>query len=338
MQSKYTFSAYLSLFNSKPLSFTNEQEPEDFFFWVAYISGWIYLISWSLSFYGQLYENFKNKSVKGLSWDYALFNISGFLAYSVYSVWGFIDPKIGATIEIQDLIFPTHASIITGLTFFQLFYYKDRSDEKQKFSKFCLYSNALIWFGFILLIFLERAAGMYNPDIEGDNFKFNSVIFIGEAKAYITAAKYMPQVIMNYKNKSTKGFSMLNVFLDFTGCFFSILQNVIDTIKGLQGVRENDINIVKYLISVISFIFDVIFIVQHYYLYKDSSNDAFSESLNNDLESNLNYDENKERKISQNTEILDNTSTKYSNTPYANRLELDIENELPLEIESAEIN
>ncbi len=45
----------------------------------------------------------------------------------------------------------------------------------------------------------------------------------GYCKAAITFIKYSPQVYLNYKNKSTVGWSIGNVMLDFSGGVFSLL-------------------------------------------------------------------------------------------------------------------
>jgi len=46
-------------------------------------------------------------------------------------------------------------------------------------------------------------------------------------KLVITLVKYAPQAYMNYRRKSTLGWSIGNVLLDFTGGAFSILQMVV---------------------------------------------------------------------------------------------------------------
>ena len=43
-------------------------------------------------------------------------------------------------------------------------------------------------------------------------------------KLAVTAIKYVPQAYMNFLRKSTEGWSIGNVLLDFTGGSFSILQ------------------------------------------------------------------------------------------------------------------
>ena len=43
-------------------------------------------------------------------------------------------------------------------------------------------------------------------------------------KVFITLVKYIPQVYLNWRRKSTVGWSIWNVLLDFTGGVFSFLQ------------------------------------------------------------------------------------------------------------------
>ena len=75
--------------------------------------------------------------------------------------------------------------------------------------------------------------------------------------------KYIPQVYVNYRRKSTVGWSIGQILLDFTGGILSILQLVIDA--SLQadwsGVSGNP---VKFGLGTIGILFDVIFMTQHY--------------------------------------------------------------------------
>lgn len=98
----------------------------------------------------------------------------------------------------------------------------------------------------------------------------------GYNKAVITFFKYIPQVYLNFKRKSTVGWSILNITLDFTGGVFSIAQQAIDmTYNGVNGKgwnffgNDDGFNIVKFCLGVFSIFFDVIFMVQHYILYRE---------------------------------------------------------------------
>ena len=48
-------------------------------------------------------------------------------------------------------------------------------------------------------------------------------------KLAVTAVKYAPQVYLNHKRKSTEGWSIYNIVLDFTGGWLSTLQLVLDS-------------------------------------------------------------------------------------------------------------
>lgn len=50
------------------------------------IVGWIYFAAWSVSFYPQIYENFRRKSVIGLNFDFLALNLLGHSCYTVYNV------------------------------------------------------------------------------------------------------------------------------------------------------------------------------------------------------------------------------------------------------------
>ena len=69
----------------------------------------------------------------------------------------------------------------------------------------------------------------------------------------------------NYVRKSTVGWSIFNMYgfllriMDFNGGFFSMLQIVLE--------HGQNLNIVKFILSIIAMGFDIIFIVQHYVLY-----------------------------------------------------------------------
>jgi cystinosin len=83
----------------------------------------------------------------------------------------------------------------------------------------------------------------------------------------VTLVKYMPQVITNYRNQSTRGWSILQILLDFVGGILSVSQLLIDSyLQGdWSGVTGNP---VKLALGNFSMFFDVVFMVQHYCLYR----------------------------------------------------------------------
>lgn len=87
-------------------------------------------------------------------------------------------------------------------------------------------------------------------------------------KLFITVVKYIPQAWLNFKRKSTENWRIEMILLDFSGGVLSLAQLFIDSSfnqdwSGLTG------NPAKLLLSNISILFDLFFMVQHYILYTD---------------------------------------------------------------------
>jgi cystinosin len=293
----------LNLVDQNITYFTNASYPSiaeipnssDTWGWVSYIIGWIYTFAWSLSFYGQLYENFKNKSVKGVSFDFIILNFIGFTGYSIYNVWNYIDPKMGGGCELNDVVFALHALTITIITLFQVYFYHDKTDPQQTIAIWARTVAICFFWGLFIMLLVEDMLNLYDPRVSNSKiFRFNTIFYLGWCKALISFMKYIPQVIMNYRRKSTKGWSIFNIFLDFTGGSFSFIQNIIDSFFRNKSIISDDnlsLNLVKYAVSCISMVFDIIFVIQHYILYKGKDadeNNIINDDLNKEHESELN--------------------------------------------------
>ncbi|CEM07827.1 unnamed protein product [Vitrella brassicaformis CCMP3155] len=94
------------------------------------------------------------------------------------------------------------------------------------------------------------------------------VSYLGLVKAFITIVKYIPQILLNYRNKSTKGMAIQQILLDISGGIFSLLQNCIDAIafSDADYILEN---IPKMLIGGASMAYDILLILQHYVFYRE---------------------------------------------------------------------
>lgn len=80
------------------------------------------------------------------------------------------------------------------------------------------------------------------------------------------------QALMNYRRKSTTGWSIGNILLDFTGGILSMLQMI------LNAYNYNDWNSLfgdptKFGLGLFSVLFDILFMCQHYILYRYVSDD-----------------------------------------------------------------
>jgi len=244
------------------------------------IMNWTYFTCWSVSFYPQVILNFARGSVTGLSFDYTFFNITAFVCYSIYNCAFFWNKSIQAAyrdihngrdnlVALSDVGFAVHAAFITIVTLGQLIYYRD---EKQKgVSWFCLSvcgSLFLIAVGFVSIVYFGLV-------VDSELFTYlNWLYLLSFFKLGITVLKYCPQVHLNYIHQSTVGVDIHQWLLDFAGGCLSVSALILES--GLSddwSAISGDI--VKVLLGLISMSFDVVFFVQHFYLYKDSQFDPF---------------------------------------------------------------
>jgi cystinosin len=221
----------------------------------------------AVSFYPQSWINYSTKSVAGFSVEFAMLNPVGFYFYTVYNLQGLVDENIGmtGTIYSNDAFFAVHAFALASLQLTQIFMY---DTGKQK--SFNWWVVAFLVFEFIC-VFAVFGVELSNPTKLDQNW--GTIRLCGYCKAAITLVKYMPQVYLNWKRKSTVGWSLANVILDFCGGFFSFMQIIVDsTARGIPIFGDGGgqgFNIVKFLLSVIAMFFDLIFLFQHYVLYRD---------------------------------------------------------------------
>jgi len=104
-----------------------------------------------------------------------------------------------------------------------------------------------------------------------DKLMCRQIYAIGYVKLVVTVVKYIPQAWANYQKKSTVGWSIQQILLDLLGGVLSLAQLTIDSSlqKDWSGLVGNP---VKFGLSNVSILFDVIFMVQHYILYRGARN------------------------------------------------------------------
>ncbi|KAF5856335.1 hypothetical protein ETB97_007519 [Aspergillus alliaceus] len=95
------------------------------------------------------------------------------------------------------------------------------------------------------------------------------VYSLSYVKLLVTITKYVPQAWVNYKRKSTQGWHIGQILLDLAGGMLSLIQLFIDSSfqDDWSGITGNP---VKLLLSNVSILFDFLFMVQHYILYRDA--------------------------------------------------------------------
>ena len=238
--------------------------------------GYIYFVCWSVSFYPQLVANFKRKSTQGLSADFCGLNVLGFVCYTAYNVSFYWSPAIQKlyrerhgpsseiTVQSNDVAFAMHALLLSSLTFVQIGYYGGlRAQQPSKMILAIILLILLLCSSYPCLIFATKKQ-THSPFNWLDYLYLLSFIKIG-----ISLIKYIPQVILNYQRRSTVGWSIWNIILDFTGGTLSILQLVLDCsdLGDFTGITGNS---AKFGLGFVSIIFDICFMMQHYVLFADS--------------------------------------------------------------------
>jgi len=236
--------------------------------------GWSYFCAWSVSFYPQVVQNFQRRSVVGLSLDYQLLNFAGFACYFVFNAALYWSRPVQleyeshyggkpSAVRLNDVVFAGHAFVLTSVTLLQIAVYydyppRDGADRGLRrvvasglsaFAAVALALAAAIWAS------SERVASW-----------LTYLQLLAEVKVVISTCKYCPQVWMNCRRRSTDGWNISNVLLDFTGGGLSVAQLVLD------GWASGDWSAVsgdpaKLLLGNVSMLFDVIFVAQHYCLY-----------------------------------------------------------------------
>ncbi|KAL2089803.1 hypothetical protein ACEWY4_014491 [Coilia grayii] len=230
------------------------------------VIGWIYFVAWSISFYPQAYENWKRKSVVGLNFDFLALNLTGHFAYSVFNVGLFWipdikeeflkrDPNAVNPVDANDVFFSIHAVLLCLVYVFQCVIYER---GEQKVSKVAVVLLVVGWTFALVSLFVAVAGKITWLDY---------LYYFSYIKLAVTLVKYIPQAYMNYRRKSTEGWSIGNVLLDFTGGSFSILQMF------LQSYNNDQWTLIfgdptKFGLGLFSVFFDVLFIFQHYCLYR----------------------------------------------------------------------
>ncbi|XP_025217270.1 cystinosin isoform X1 [Theropithecus gelada] len=233
---------------------------------VNQVIGWIYFVAWSISFYPQVIMNWRRKSVIGLSFDFVALNLTGFVAYSVFNIGLLWVPYIKEQfllkypngvnpVNSNDVFFSLHAVVLTLIIIVQCCLYERGG---QRVSWAAISFLVLAWL-FALVTMIVAAVGVTTW--------LQFLFCFSYIKLAVTLVKYFPQAYMNFHYKSTEGWSIGNVLLDFTGGSFSLLQMF------LQSYNNDQWTLIfgdptKFGLGVFSIFFDVVFFIQHFCLYR----------------------------------------------------------------------
>jgi cystinosin len=245
--------------------------------------GVTYFAAWSVSFYPQSMLNFRRKSTSGTTVDFPLINCLGFAAYLVSNTAFYYSPLIRAqyaarykgltpTVQFNDITFAAHGLILSIVTTSQYLFPRAwgfAPSVGNKPSRFILG----IFFGCVVGVVVVLFTVLASPERDSTHGAISSWVWldaiyaISYVKLIVTLIKYTPQVIVNYRNRSTRGWSILQILLDFSGGILSITQQSIDSYiqRDWSGITGNP---VKFALGNVSMMYDLVFMTQHYVLYR----------------------------------------------------------------------
>ncbi|RYQ86362.1 hypothetical protein Ahy_B10g106030 isoform A [Arachis hypogaea] len=206
-------------------------------------------------------------SVVGLNFDYEILNTIKHWSYLIYNASLFFSPVIQKQyfdkygyqqmipVAANDVAFSTHSVVMNLVVLFQLAIYERGN---QKFTKYAISIVAIVCIIYSICFFIALPSHSWLWLIS----IFNSI------QVCMTIIKYFPQAFMNFLRKSTDGFSIGGVLLDFSGGVFNYSQMAVQSID--QGSWVNFYgNMGKVLISLVTIVYDSILMLQHYVLYPE---------------------------------------------------------------------
>ncbi|XP_054790048.1 cystinosin homolog isoform X2 [Prosopis cineraria] len=223
------------------------------------VLGWSTFFSWAISCYPQIVLNFRRKSVVGLNLDYEILNLTKHLSYLIHNASLYFSSVIQKHFEkygfeqmipvaANDVAFSTHSAIMTSIVLSQR--------GSQKFSMYAIGIVSVVLFIAAICFFIALH----------DNSWLWLISIFNSIQVCMTLIKYMPQAFMNFLRKSTDGFSIGGVLLDFSGGIFNYSQMAVQSID--QGSWVNFFGTVgKVFISLVTIFYDSVLLFQHYVLY-----------------------------------------------------------------------
>ncbi|KAM3440052.1 hypothetical protein MY4824_002307 [Beauveria thailandica] len=244
---------------------------------VSAIIGWAYTLCWGVSFYPLLLSNIRRRSTDGVSIDFCLLNMLGMAAYATYNVVFFFSPVVRRQyaernpenptpmVQPNDVAYTLHGLAISS-TIYSQFYPRLWGFYTTRPVKISLWCSMTFWAS-ILVALLGILAASASPDSQSWMW-LDVVYLVGNFKTLLTLLKYLPQVWLNYRRKSTQGLPPLPFALDIGGATLSLLQLLIDVAYSDQSAALA--NPVKLVLSNLLIFFDAVLLFQRFVLYRDA--------------------------------------------------------------------
>ncbi|XP_035774206.1 cystinosin homolog isoform X1 [Anopheles albimanus] len=235
---------------------------------VSTVIGWMYTFCWTIGDYFQVWTNFKRKSVVGLSFDFLYLNVVGNFCYSTFNAVLFWNDHVEQEyfqrhpfglnpVVPNDVGYALHAVFGNCVLIAQCLLYPSDGNVVSRPVKILIAC-------YISLVTVVSGLAFW-----GQIFWLDFLYVLSYVKLSTNLIKYFPQVYMNFKRKSTVGFSISNRFLDMGGGILSLLQMILNcwNFDDWQSIGGSP---VKFALGFVAILFDVLFMVQHFICYREA--------------------------------------------------------------------
>lgn len=205
----------------------------------------------------------------GFSFDMLGYFLLSYITYLIYNVTLYFEPGLilentseDNTVKLTDVVFAIVAFVCTSYQAIQCLMY-DRGSQKIHYSTIVVCIGCLVVL--VALVVLKYF---------GVGSWFLVMQYCGYVKLVVSFGTYSPQVWLNFKRKSTTGFHIGGVLLDFGGGVLSLLQMDIYCFIEHSNQQLTG-NTPKMALALATLFFNIILIWQHYvfYLGNDHSDD-----------------------------------------------------------------
>ncbi|KAJ3285698.1 hypothetical protein HDU79_007130 [Rhizoclosmatium sp. JEL0117] len=196
---------------------------------LSLLLGWTYFLAWSISFYPQIILNAHRRSVTGLSVDFVLLNVLGFLCYTIFNCveyFRFENPDV----QLNDVVFAVHALVLCCVAMAQVVVY---SPDLKSIVAGTRVETRVAVVGIPVLI---GVCSIVLPERK-------TLVVLGSVKLAISLYKYLPQLFLNWRRGSTVGWSITNILLDATGGILSVAQLFVDAARLNRDPFENPVKL-----------------------------------------------------------------------------------------------
>ncbi len=189
---------------------------------------------------------------------YLIFNASLFFSFEVQQQYKKENHGASIPVAANDVVFSIHAVALTSVTIFQCFIY-ERGNQRVSWPARILVALALLAIAVVFSLSLFEVVSW-----------FFFLTFLGLVKLGCSFVKYCPQAFMNCKRRMTIGWSIGSILLDLTGGLLSVVQMFIDSIRKEEWTAFYG-NVPKVSLGFLTIFFDLLFIIQHYILFRKNN-------------------------------------------------------------------